>query len=278
MIRKSKNESILGNRTQKPALKSGFTLIELLVVIAIIALLMAIVMPALRKVKNQAKAMVCATRVRQLTMGTLLYADDHEGLLFPVIDAKFEYWYYKIAPYLSAREFADSSNANAGDSSGAMEVLRCPATKDPDPRTSNSGSAVYTWDFVDTKGSFGMNMWLTPKGNWSEPPNIAAEDQDNFFARISEANGRVPVYSDAAWVGSWPYSESLVPQAWELESDTLSLDHSPAAFMKRFCLDRHSRAVNIGFVDGSTEKIKLEKLWMLRWSKNFGPREVELPR
>ena len=50
---------ILMNRTR------AFTLIELLVVIAIIALLMAILMPALNRVKKQAKAVVCQTRLKQ---------------------------------------------------------------------------------------------------------------------------------------------------------------------------------------------------------------------
>ncbi|MCI0498507.1 MAG: type II secretion system GspH family protein [Planctomycetales bacterium] len=258
--------------------KKGFTLIELLVVIAIIALLLSVIMPALRKVKEQAKAAVCQTRVRQLTMGAILYAGENDNLFFPVIDAQFQYWYYKIAPYLSAREFSDQSNASAGQSEGAMEVLRCPVTKNRE-QTGNSwaGSANYNWKFVGTQGSFGMNMWLTPKGSWSET-GIVKADHVNFFTRLSEATGRVPVFADSAWVGSWPYSESLAPTVSELDSDTLSLDHSPPYFMKRFCIDRHGMAVNIGFVDNSTERVPLKSLWLLRWSKNFGAREVEVPR
>jgi len=46
----------------------GFTLIELLVVIAIIALLMAILMPALRRVKEQAKTVVCRSHLQQWSL------------------------------------------------------------------------------------------------------------------------------------------------------------------------------------------------------------------
>lgn len=59
----------------------GFTLIELLVVIAIIALLMAILMPALSAAKKQATMARCLTNHRSLTIGWIMYADDNDGLL-----------------------------------------------------------------------------------------------------------------------------------------------------------------------------------------------------
>jgi len=59
--------------------EKGFTLIELLVVIAIIALLMAILMPALNRVKNQARAVACQTNLRQWALVFSIYMDDNEG-------------------------------------------------------------------------------------------------------------------------------------------------------------------------------------------------------
>ena len=59
--------------------KKGFTLIELLVVIAVIALLMAVIMPALRKAKDHAKKIHCSANLRSLAMAALMYADDHDG-------------------------------------------------------------------------------------------------------------------------------------------------------------------------------------------------------
>ncbi len=59
--------------------RRGFTLIELLVVIAIIALLMAILMPALNRVKGQAQKVSCQARLKQWGLIFKLYTDDHDG-------------------------------------------------------------------------------------------------------------------------------------------------------------------------------------------------------
>ncbi|MFZ0828736.1 MAG: prepilin-type N-terminal cleavage/methylation domain-containing protein [Verrucomicrobiia bacterium] len=59
----------------------GFTLIELLVVMAIIAILSAILLPALAHAKERAHAMLCLNNTKQLALGWLLYADDADGLL-----------------------------------------------------------------------------------------------------------------------------------------------------------------------------------------------------
>ena len=59
----------------------GFTLIELLVVIAIIAVLMAILMPGLRKAREAAKRSVCLSNLKQLTYAWVLYAGDNDDKL-----------------------------------------------------------------------------------------------------------------------------------------------------------------------------------------------------
>ncbi len=59
----------------------AFTLVELLVVIGIIALLIAILLPALSKARKSAQEVKCMNNVRQLCMGVTLYADQHRGLM-----------------------------------------------------------------------------------------------------------------------------------------------------------------------------------------------------
>jgi len=60
-------------------IRKAFTLIELLVVIAIIALLMAILMPALQRVKKQAKAVACQSNLKQWGTVLLMYANENDG-------------------------------------------------------------------------------------------------------------------------------------------------------------------------------------------------------
>ena len=70
------------------AIKKGFTLIELLVVIAIIALLMSILMPALSRVREQARRSSCATRVRQHSLSLNMYADENDSKM-PLFSSDF---------------------------------------------------------------------------------------------------------------------------------------------------------------------------------------------
>ncbi|MFW6039236.1 MAG: type II secretion system protein [bacterium] len=63
----------------------GFTLVELLVVISIIALLIAILLPALSAARETAQAIACASQLRQVGLGQMMYADDHDGLDVPAV-------------------------------------------------------------------------------------------------------------------------------------------------------------------------------------------------
>jgi prepilin-type N-terminal cleavage/methylation domain-containing protein/prepilin-type processing-associated H-X9-DG protein len=57
----------------------GFTLIELLVVIAVIAILMAILMPALHRAREQGKRVVCESNLKQMALAWIMYAEENDG-------------------------------------------------------------------------------------------------------------------------------------------------------------------------------------------------------
>ncbi|MCW5551757.1 MAG: prepilin-type N-terminal cleavage/methylation domain-containing protein [Verrucomicrobiae bacterium] len=136
----------------KPVSRSGFTLIELLVVIAIIAILAAMLLPALARAQMSADGAACRNNLRQVSIALRLYLE--EGSVYPGV-GRTTYaspWFMQLEPYLGDRWPTNDNPANG--------VFACPGYN----RISGRYRHGYDTIFDSGRGAYGYNFSETAAG------------------------------------------------------------------------------------------------------------------
>jgi prepilin-type N-terminal cleavage/methylation domain-containing protein/prepilin-type processing-associated H-X9-DG protein len=252
--------------------RKGFTLIELLVVIAIIALLMAMLMPALDRARQQSRNTVCLSNLKHWGVVFSMYIDDNDGSFTEdyyagiseadSMDPQYSFagghqWPVLLLPYYSDAKlrFCPMATVSLADERRAAFAAWIRADQlDPSK-------------FWEACGSYGLNSWA------SNPPPTAGDGGHplDYYWRtpnVRAAKNNIPLLLGAYWAGGFPYHEDEPPEVGNL----LSWDE-----IHRYCIPRHKDSINALFVDLSVRKVGLKQLWELKWHRHFrtdlGPRD-----
>jgi len=247
--------------------KSAFTLIELLVVIAIIALLMAVLMPALNRVKKQARSAACRVNLHGWGQIWSMYCHDNDGYFCMEAEGSSDWprgnWVLPLRPFYRTR---------AG-------ILICPMAK---KRQSTAGALVSHGGTFQTyimgtggienrreEGSYGANCWI-----FNERPGQPLIQQRpvewNWKSVDVKGGNFIPVFADTMWRGGGPFYQNNNPHSPRIIPPEYDGQWVAAANeMMHFCINRHNGSTNFLFMDWSVRGVDLKELWKLKWHRTF---------
>jgi len=264
--------------------RKGFTLVELLVVISVIALLMAILLPALQRARKLAGAVVCRANLKQWGTTLALYAQVHQGR-FPS-DTMAGPGIEGAGIWLLRGAFLGGDDPNAPQDSfhgfRTKDIAYCPMATKPVRRwgfggfagfgsaptfvRGTPGSTFGAWELTEPgppfRGSYGCNSWLF--NGFCEHPRIRPGRLGRYFeVDVLSLRGRdkIPTLLDATHPWGTPFIDTAPPRSPEPMGNPIG--------MAPFCINRHNGHVNSLFLDWSVRKVGLKELWTLKWYAEF---------
>jgi len=262
------------NIRSKGSRHDGFTLVELLVVIGIIAVLVAILLPALGKARAQANIVSCASNLRQLSTCMLMYEQDYKGHWMAEWTTG-PLWTFQLLPYY-AKLPRRGTGTNNNDVRMTQKVLVCPnATDKPTDDNDNSPSISPKQYFFTNHSSFGkvecaygMNRWLydntakraNPPGSTDKKYWYYQYPQLTYFTLSKSSRGDIPLLFDCRWREARPNNNTEGYFPIDQGSD-----------MSNVAINRHGKFINVALLDGSVRTLPIEQLWNLKWWHGWNP-------